>query len=162
MFFEGLLPRSTVSYSYLVAIYHDQSLFQSTVLVTATFTPPVGNGVGSPNGIPLPLKNYRQPDLPRHIFNAQTSYQFNNGLGFTLNALLTSPQNLTFDGSVKIPTQYSLNLAAFYRRKNWEVCLDFYNVTNQKNWEPLADFAGGDSVYAQEPFHLEGTARVYF
>jgi hypothetical protein len=46
------------------------------------------------------------------------------------------------------------------RRKNWELRLDFYNVTNQKNWEPIADFAGGDSVYAQEPFHLEGTARV--
>ena len=113
-------------------------------------------------GSPCRSKKYRQPDLPRHIFNAQTSYQFNNGLGFTLNGVLTSPQNLTFDGSVKIPTQYSLNLAAFYRRKNWELRLDFYNVTNQKNWEPLADFAGGDSVYAQEPFHLEGTARVYF
>jgi hypothetical protein len=79
----------------------------------------------------------------------RSSYQLDCGLGASLGLLLTSPQNLTFDGSVKIPTQYTLDAALFYRRKSYEVRLDFYNLTKQKNWEPISDFDGGDSVYAQ-------------
>jgi catecholate siderophore receptor len=152
----------TLGYSYLDSRYENQSLFQETVPVTATFTPPIGNGVGSPNGLPLPVRNYRQPDIPRHTLSMRSSYQLDCGLGASLGLLLTGPQNLTFDGSVKIPTQYTLDAAVFYRRKNYELRVDFYNVTDQKNWEPISDFDGGDSVYAQQPFRVEGTVRVAF
>ncbi|HEY0789620.1 MAG TPA: TonB-dependent receptor plug domain-containing protein [Chthoniobacterales bacterium] len=152
----------SIGYSYLDSNYHNQSLFQETVPVEATFTPPVGNGVGSPNGQPLPVRNYRQPDVPRHILSARTTYQSACGLGISFGALLTSPQNLTFDGSVKIPLQYTLDASLFFRQKNYELRLDLYNLTDQKNWLPISDFDGGDSVYAQEPFRVQGSVRMTF
>lgn len=89
-------------------------------------------------------------------------YQTDYGIGASLGLFLTSPQNLTWDGSVRIPTQYTLDAAIFYKRKNYELRIDFYNITDQKNFTPIADFAGADNVYADLPFRVEGTVRVTF
>jgi outer membrane receptor protein involved in Fe transport len=152
----------SLSYSYLNSWITNQSPFQQTGNVNDAFIPPTGTGLGSPNFAPLPTKDYRQPDIPQHILSARMMYQTDYGIGASLGLFLTSPQNLTWDGSVRIPTQYTLDAAIFYKRKNYELRIDFYNITDQKNFTPIADFAGADNVYADLPFRVEGTVRVTF
>ena len=153
---------ATLGYSYIDSRIHNQSPFQETGNVLDTFTPPVGTGLGSPNYAPFQTRTYRQPDIPRHAFSSRLSYQLDAGLGASLGAVVTSPQNLTFNGSVKIPTQYSIDASIYYVKPRYEVRLDFYNITDQHNWSPVADFDGADSVFAELPFHLEGTVRFKF
>ena len=153
---------ATAGYSYIDARLVNVSPFQETGTALDAFLPPTGTGLGSPNFAPFPVRTYRQPDIPRHAFSSRLGYTFDNGIGGSVGARVTSPQNLTFDGSVKIPTQYMIDAALFYVTKRFEVRLDFYNITDRRNWTPVADFEGGDSVFAEEPFHLEGTVRFKF
>ncbi len=153
---------ATLSYSYIDSKLVDQNVFQQTGNALDTFLPPVGTGVGSPNFTGPPKGTYRQPDIPHHAAGARFNYKLDNGLGASFGVSVTSPQNLTFDGKVKIPTQYTLDAAVFYARPRYELRLDFYNFTDQRNWSGVADFAGGDNVYAELPFHLEGTVRFRF
>jgi hypothetical protein len=127
-----------LSYSYLDPVLHNQSPSQKTSSVFDTFLPPVGNGSGSPNSATLPLADYLQPGIPHHLFNANINYEFDFGLGFNLGAEVTSPINVTYGGTVKIPTQFVLNAGVFYRWKNYEVRVDFLNFTNQKNWATVS------------------------
>jgi outer membrane receptor protein involved in Fe transport len=120
----------TLSYSYLDPILHNQSPSQKTSNVFDTFLPPVGNGSGSPNSARLSQADYLQPGIPHHLFNANVNYQFDFGLGFSFGAEVTSPINVTYGGTVKIPTQFTLNAGIFYRWRNCEVRVDFLNFTN--------------------------------
>jgi hypothetical protein len=109
----------TLSYSYLDPILHNQSPSQNTSNVFDAFLPPVGNGSGSPNSTALSAADYLQPGIPHHLFNANLNYQFDFGLGFSFGAEVTSPINVTYGGTVKIPTQFTLDAGIFYRWRNW-------------------------------------------
>jgi len=152
----------TLSYSYLDPILHNQSPSQKTSSVFDTFLPPVGNGSGSPNSAALRQADYLQPGIPHHLFNANINYQFDFGLGFSLGAEVTSPINVTYGGSVKIPTQFTLNAGVFYQWKNCEVRLDLLNFTNQKNWATVSTSNGSDLIYPEMPFQAQGTLKIYF
>ena len=69
---------------------------------------------------------------------------------------------LSYDGNTKIPWQYNVDLSAFYQYKRYEVRLGLYNVTNQRNWDPANPIYGNESIFADEPFHVEGTFKIKF
>jgi hypothetical protein len=152
----------TLSYSYLDPVLHNQSPSQKTSSVFDTFLPPVGNGSGSPNSTTLPPADYLQLGIPHHLFNADVNYQFDFGLGLSFGAEVTSPINVTYGGSVKIPTQFTLNAGIFYRWRNCEVRLDFLNFTNEKNWATVSASNGSDLIYPEMPFQVQGTLQVRF
>jgi hypothetical protein len=152
----------TLSYSYRDPVLAQQAPSQKEASVFAAFAPPVGNGSGSPNTVTLPQGNYLQPGIPRQLFNANLNYVFDFGLGFSFGAEVTSPINLTFGGSVVIPTQFTLNAAVFYRWKNVELRVDVLNFTNQQNWAVVSTNNGTNQVYPEMPLQVLGTVRVKF
>jgi TonB-dependent Receptor Plug Domain len=152
----------TLSYSYLDPVLAGQAPAQKESSVFATFAPPVGNGSGVANTVTLPLGNYLQPGIPRQLFNANLNYVFDFGLGFTFGAEVTSPINLTYGGSVVIPTQFTLNAGVFYRWKNAELRVDVLNFTNQQNWAVVSTNNGTNQVYPEMPLQVLGTVRVKF
>jgi hypothetical protein len=152
----------TLSYSYLDPVLAGQAPSQKDSSVFNTFAPPVGNGSGVSNTVTLPLGNYLQPGIPRQLFNANLNYVFDCGLGFSFGAVVTSPINLTFGGSVVIPTQFTLNAGVFYRWKNVEVRVDVLNFTNQQNWAVVSTNNGTNQVYPEMPLQVLGTVRVKF
>jgi hypothetical protein len=152
----------TLSYSYLDPVLAGQAPSQKDSSVFNTFAPPVGNGSGVANTVTLPLGNYLQPGIPRQLFNANLNYVFDCGLGFSFGAVVTSPINLTFGGSVVIPTQFTLNAGVFYRWKNVELRVDVLNFTNQQNWALVSTNNGTNQVYPEMPLQVLGTVRVKF
>ncbi|WP_043588278.1 TonB-dependent receptor [Geminisphaera colitermitum] len=81
----------------------------------------------------------RFPFSPLNSANAWVAYRFDNGFGLKANAWITSSWNVNDAGSIKVPTQHSIDLGAFYAARKWRLDIDILNVTNEKNWTP----AGG-------------------
>ena len=115
-----------------------------------------------PPGFSVPNGHYRTPGYPEHLFNGLASYKTDFGLGFTADLQVTSPMTLSYDGTVKIPWQYNVDLSVFYQYKRYEARLGIYNVTNQHNWDPANPIYGNESVFADEPIHVEGTFKIKF
>ena len=111
---------------------------------------------------PYPRGNYRQPGLPRNQFNFLVSYKLDMGLGASLGTVVTGPQNLNYDGTVKIRTQYTLDASIFYRQKRYELILSVLNLTDQKNWSPPNAVYANDSVVANLPIRVSGTVKLKF
>ncbi len=88
----------------------------------------------------------RVSGLPRHLFNALVSYTFDSGWGLNANALVTSPINNNFAGTLVIPTQHQIDAGLSYTRKTWSARLTLSNLTNQKNWAPPNAVYGNASV----------------
>ena len=88
----------------------------------------------------------RVSGLPRHLFNALISYTFDGGWGVNANALVTSPINNNFAGTLVIPTQHQIDAGISYSRKTWSARLTLSNLTNQKNWAPPNAVYGNASI----------------
>jgi outer membrane receptor protein involved in Fe transport len=113
-------------------------------------------------GVNSGIGTYKTPGFPNQVFNTLAVYQFDNGLGFSADLQVTSPINVTWVSDVKIPWQYNVDLSAFYTWKQSEVKLSVYNATNEKNWGAVNPIYGLDSIFAEEPIHLEGTLKIHF
>ncbi|MBM3841711.1 MAG: TonB-dependent receptor [Verrucomicrobia bacterium] len=88
----------------------------------------------------------RVSGLPRHLFNALVSYTFDSGWGLNANALVTSPINNNFAGTLVIPTQHQIDAGLSYTQKTWSARLTVSNLTNQKNWAPPNAVYGNASI----------------
>jgi len=88
----------------------------------------------------------RVSGLPRHLFNALISYTFDSGWGLNANALVTSPINNNFAGTLVIPTQHQIDAGLSYTQKTWSARLTLSNLTNQKNWAPPNAVYGNASI----------------
>ncbi|OAI42651.1 hypothetical protein AYO41_03860 [Verrucomicrobia bacterium SCGC AG-212-E04] len=152
----------TASYTLLDAIYKDQVPFS----VQSYPFDQIGNNFNLTDTFgalsPYAKGNYRQPGLPKNQFNALIQYKLDCGLGASIGAVVTGPQNLNFDGSVKIRTQYTLDASIFYRQKRYELVLSVLNLTDQKNWSPPNSVYANDSVVANLPIRVNGTVRFKF
>jgi len=90
----------------------------------------------------------RVSGLPRHLFNALISYTFDSGWGLNANAVVTSPINNNFAGTLVIPTQHQLDAGLSYTQKTWSARLTISNLTNQENWAPPNAVYGNASILA--------------
>ena len=100
--------------------------------------------------------------MPEHLFNLLTTYKLDCGFGLTANLVATG--NILNDafGDLVIPPQYTLDLTAFYERKNWDVRIMLLNVTDEKNWGAPNAVYGAESIIAELPFRLEGRVTYKF
>ena len=153
----------TTAFSYLDPHTVNGFLFQSTGSVNDEFDdsrPNIiqGTGLGSPNenGVRGP-GDFSLPGFPMYQGNGTISYTLDCGIGGVLNAVVTSPfYNDIFD-TVRVPTQFTIDAALFYKRKNFEARFDVFNVTDERNWSSVLRQRRGRGVLRVRR-HLPGTA----
>ncbi len=103
--------------------------------------------VGDEAQLPSTVTSWRTSGLPEVSANALVSYSFDNGWGFSTNALVTGPINNNAAGTLVIPTQYEVDGSIWYHYgKKWEYRINVGNVTNQKNWAPPNPVYGNGSI----------------
>jgi iron complex outermembrane receptor protein len=100
--------------------------------------------------------------LPTLLFNAYATYQLDCGLGVSIGPQVTGEIYENPQKTLKIPAQVTWNAAIFYKQKNWEVQLNFFNFTNAQNWTPVVNFLANDAIYPNEPFHMNLTIKLKF
>ena len=105
---------------------------------------------------------YRTPGYPEHLFNTLVSYKTDFGLGATADLQVTSPMTISYDGTIKIPWQYNVDFSVFYTYKRYTARVGIYNVTNNHNWDPANPIYGNESIFADEPIHVEGSFVIKF
>ena len=160
---------ATMSLSYIDAHTTNSTLSADTASVNDTFNdsrPDIiaGTGVGSPSFTTFGPGNLRYPGLPKILFNTTVSYTFDFGFGANFNATAYSDQNSDIQGNVKIPAQFELDAALFYKRKNYEVRLDVLNFTDEHNWSSPFEggFFGATDVFPELPIQVRGTLAFKF
>ncbi len=105
---------------------------------------------------------HRVSGLPKSLFNSLISYTFDNGFGFTANALVTSPINNNYAGTLVIPWQYSIDASASYTYKDWMFKLSVTNVTDEENWAPPNAVYGNGSILALPGTQGQFTVKYKF
>lgn len=100
--------------------------------------------------------------VPKNLFNALATYKWDNGFGLTANVVYTSPINNNVVGNLVIPSQYTLDLTAFYNAKDWEVRFAILNATDEKNWSAPNAVYGNESIVAELPVHFEASFKYKF
>ncbi len=160
---------ATASYSLLDAHTLDPGFTHEVTPITTSdnvapgtvLTTDVGSFVNN-NGDGF-VGRYRTPGYPEHLFNTLVSYKTDFGLGATADMQVTSPMNVSYDGTVKIHWQYNVDFSVFYQfLKHYEARVGIYNATNQHNWNPANPIYGNESIFADEPIHVEGTFKIKF
>lgn len=128
-------------------------------------------------------QKFDDPGVPRQLFNFLGNYKFHNGFGVRFGVQVIGPIETTTSGylnptassfvpqsvisnnyyykSPVIPTQYTMNLAAFYEWKQYSITASLYNLTNQINWESAPAFYGNDFLVRSDPrtFEVRLTAK---
>jgi len=112
-------------------------------------------------GQQLPRGSYDATGIPHNNFNAFASYQFDNGLGFKANLWAEDQQTISYYTNYKIPSQYEVDLSAFYAQPRYRCEIDFLNVTDQRNWETDINYAGSFLI-EKPPFAIQGKFSLYF
>jgi outer membrane receptor protein involved in Fe transport len=106
--------------------------------------------------------DYLTPGYPVNLFNGLVSYKTDFGLGASADIQVTSPMTISYDGTIKIPWQYNLDLSVFYTYKNITARVSVYDATDQRNWDPANPIYGNESIFAVEPIHVEGSVKIRF
>jgi catecholate siderophore receptor len=136
---------ATVSFSYIHATTSNTA---GAAFIDYPFGGP-SELVGNEAQLPFGVTSWRTSGLPEISTNALVSYSFDNGWGFSANALVTGPINNNNAGTLVIPTQYEIDASIWYRMgKKWEYRVSIGNVTDQKNWAPPNNVYGNGSILA--------------
>jgi outer membrane receptor protein involved in Fe transport len=128
-----------------------------------------------------PGQKFRDPGVPRHLFNVLANYKTDSGFGAQANIQVTGKVETTQSGwldvkatssqylpipaallatleanggyyqSPTIPTQYTLNAAGFYTYDKYTVKLSIYNLTDRKNVVNDYPFYGNDFLTRDPP-----------
>jgi outer membrane receptor protein involved in Fe transport len=160
---------ASASYSYSYS--HDISPgFQYNVIPENQAVTPGGVVPDTPSflasGVDANAGTYKTPGFPDQVFSTLAVYRWDLGpgtMGVSADLQVTSPINVSWVGGVQIPWQTNTDFSVFYNWKQSEVKLSVYNATNQlRNWGAVNPIYGLDSIYAEEPIHLEGTLKIHF
>ncbi|HWA26249.1 MAG TPA: TonB-dependent receptor [Lacunisphaera sp.] len=100
--------------------------------------------------------------LPEHLFNALFSYAFDNGLTLTANTVMTGEMNNNTSGSLVIPFQYTFDVSASYRYKDWDFRVQVLNATDEENWSPPNAVYGNGSILALPGTQVQFSAKFSF
>ncbi|MBX3737889.1 MAG: TonB-dependent receptor [Candidatus Didemnitutus sp.] len=137
---------ATVSYSYIVAV--TSAGFQSDGGVGQFYAAKNDDG--------------RVSGLPKHLFNALASYALTPQWTVNANALVTGSMINNFAGTLKIPTQYSIDAGVAYNTKTWGARLAISNITDEKNWGPPNAVYGNASILTLPGTQLQLTLKKNF
>jgi gamma-glutamylcysteine synthetase len=78
------------------------------------------------------------------------------------NIVVTGENNSNVSGSLKIPTQYTLDAGASYKFKKWEFRATVLNVTDEENWVSPNAVYGNGSIVALPGTQFQFTAKWSF
>jgi hypothetical protein len=70
--------------------------------------------------------------------------------------------NNNVSGSLRIPTQFTVDVGASYKYKKWDYHLSVTNVTNEANWSPPNAVYGNGSILALPGTQLQLTAKLNY
>ncbi len=104
--------------------------------------------------------DYRVPGISRVYATSVFSYQ-GKRWGGALLPRWQSEQAGNALGGYHIPSQYTLDAQASYRRAKWSVALNVHNVTNRWNWVHNSD-SFGDSVVVHHAPLLNANLTVRY
>jgi hypothetical protein len=109
-----------------------------------------------------PAGRYDAAGIPKYSVSAFVDYQHQSGLGFNLTGWWTSDWYTNLSYTVKVPNQYNLDLALFYRQPQWSVGINVSNLTNQRNF--VNGLTGSTSEFLQpmRPLTLQGQFSYKF
>jgi outer membrane receptor protein involved in Fe transport len=102
---------------------------------------------------------FRRQGVPKNLVNLLGTYKWQNGFGLTAGFVWTSDINNNVVGSLVIPSQYTIDLTAFYATKTWEARLAVLNATDEENWGAPNAVYGNESIVAELPLRAELTLK---
>lgn len=102
---------------------------------------------------------FRRQGVPKNLINILGSYKWDNGFGMTAGFVWTSDINNNVVGSLVIPSQYTIDLTAFYSTKTWEARFAVLNATDEENWGAPNAVYGNESIVAELPIRAELTLK---
>lgn len=102
---------------------------------------------------------FRRQGVPKNLINVLGTYKWQNGFGVTAGFVWTSDINNNVVGSLVIPSQYTIDLTAFYSTKTWEARLAVLNATDEENWGAPNAVYGNESIVAELPLRAELTLK---
>ena len=157
--------------SYLNTRFDDAAAFQDSRKVNDAFDNSrpdiiVGSGVGSPSFTVFAPSRRRVPGLPSVLVSGLLSYEFDNGVGASVNGYYTNAFRLDFLNTVRIRAQFALNAALHYyaRALRSDVRAEIFNLTDEQNFSPVFDggFFGSTDVMPELPRSFMLSLRHHF
>ena len=110
----------------------------------------------------LPNGERRRQGVPENLVSSLATYRWDNGFGVTAGLVWTSDILNNVAGTLVIPSQYTLDLTAFYATKKYEVRLAILNATDEENWGAPDEVYGNESIVAELPLRAELTLKYKF
>ncbi len=125
-----------------------------------------------PNGPPAPLfgggggyqltGKLRVPGYPIHTINLLATYDFDNGLGVSVDGVITSQINNDYQGYLVIPWQETFDASLFYKWKDYLIKLGVNNVLNAHNWTPAYPTYGLEAIVPNPGAEFFATIKYKF
>lgn len=115
---------------------------------SAGFIPDNGTVFGDNNSLnQRPSGKFDAVQIPEYNAGGYVDYRFDSGFGVELSGWWTSSWYLNLSKTVKVPDEYNLDLAVYYRQPQWGVTLRMLNVTNELNF--VSGLAGSTNTFLQ-------------
>lgn len=94
-----------------------------------------------------PAGRFDAVQIPEYTASGYLDYRFDSGFGAELSGWWTSSWYLNLSKTVKIPDEYNLDLALYYRQPQWSTTLRVLNLTNELNF--VSGLAGSTNTFLQ-------------
>ncbi len=150
----------SVGASYLNTRFDDSVAFQDSRTVNDAFDNSrpdlvAGTGVGSPSFTVFGPNHRRVPGLPSVLLSGLMSYEFDNGVGASVNGYYTNAFRLDFLNTVRIRAQFTINAALHYycRALRSDMRAEIFNLSDEENFSPVFDggYFGSTDVLPELP-----------
>lgn len=92
-----------------------------------------------------PSGRFDAVQIPEYTASGYLDYRFDSGFGAELSGWWTSSWYLNLSKTVKIPDEYNLDLALYYRQPQWSTTLRVLNLTNELNF--VSGLAGSTNTF---------------
>ncbi|WP_024717691.1 TonB-dependent receptor [Pseudomonas putida] len=115
---------------------------------SAGFIPDNGTVFGDNNSLnQRPAGKFDAVQIPKYNAGGYVDYRFDSGFGVELSGWWTSSWYLNLSKTVKVPDEYNLDLAVYYRQPQWGVTVRMLNVTDELNF--VSGLAGSTNTFLQ-------------
>ena len=115
---------------------------------SAGFIPDNGTVFGDNNSLnQRPSGRFDAVQIPEYNAGGYVDYRFDSGIGVELSGWWTSSWYLNLSKTVKVPDEYNLDLAVYYRQPQWGVTVRMLNVTDELNF--VSGLAGSTNTFLQ-------------
>ncbi|NBF11660.1 TonB-dependent receptor plug domain-containing protein [Pseudomonas sp. Fl4BN1] len=94
-----------------------------------------------------PSGRFDAVQIPEYTASGYLDYRFDSGFGAELSGWWTSSWYLNLSKTVKIPDEYNLDLALYYRQPQWSSTLRVLNLTNELNF--VSGLAASTNTFLQ-------------